>query len=109
MGLLHTEAKCRALMLYRLCGLGRQVESPTGRWLRRWGLHRPSTNPPNITKRLAQFEYLQHLQLDSAYVPPRGVTESDKGHRRRAYATLMSILSVPPSEKAMRIERRWPA
>ena len=109
MGLLHTEAKCRALMLYRLRELGRQGETPTGRWLRRWGLHRPSNNPPNSTKGLAKFEYLRHLQMDSAYVPPRGETESDKGHRRRAYATLVTILSVSSGEKAMRIEIRWPA
>jgi hypothetical protein len=101
-------AKCRALLLYRLHDLGTKKGSPTALWLRRWGLIRPSANPPNYNKRLEKFEYLQHWEMDSADVSPRVPEETGKAYRRRIYTILATLLQAEPNEKGIRIEKRWP-
>jgi hypothetical protein len=101
-------AKCRALLICRLYDLGTKEGSPTALWLRRWNLHRPSANPPNYNKSRAKFEYLQQLELDSAYVSPRGPAETGKAYRRRIYTVLATLLQAAPNDRGMRIEKLWP-
>jgi hypothetical protein len=46
-GLLHIEAKCRTLVLYRMWILSRKTGTITAAWLQRWRLMDTEENPPH--------------------------------------------------------------
>jgi hypothetical protein len=108
MGVVHTEAKCRALLFYRLREQANRAGSETERLLQRWGLLSHSKNPPNLNRRLLACAYLQEHALDMAYIPPRTVMEMTKGYKRRIYTSMLALLRKTPSEPTMRIENRSP-
>jgi hypothetical protein len=80
--LIHIDAKCCALLLYRLQTLGKIKESPKEGWLKHWGLLRTGQNPPNQNRIPASLEYLRRMEVDSAYVTPQGSSESPKRYRK---------------------------
>jgi hypothetical protein len=101
-------AKCRALMIYRLLEQARRIGSQTEMWLKRWDLTTPSTNPPNIDRRLRNLEYLNTVKIDSAYITPRQTTEPNSTYKRRLYKTMVQLVQEVPGRKKMRVEQIWP-
>jgi hypothetical protein len=47
LALIHAEAKCRALLLYRLQTLSQNTRTTTAQWLKKLNLLQPNKNPPN--------------------------------------------------------------
>jgi hypothetical protein len=61
--------------------------------------------PPNKNRALENFEYLQHLEIDSAYIPTRCMTESGRAYRRCIYNILANYLQAETNARGMRIEK----
>ena len=100
LALTHAEAKCRALLLYRLQTLSQNARTTTAQWLKKWNLLQPSKNPPNRERIPATLDYLRILETDSAYIVPQGKTETVQTYRRRIYDTLVILMNTetkPPA------------
>jgi hypothetical protein len=48
------------------------------------------------------------VEIDSAYVTPQGLTESEKSYRRRIYNILVTFLQAEANARGMSIEKLWP-
>jgi hypothetical protein len=105
--LLHVEAKCRALLLFRLQEMNKKPTLPTVQWLHYWGLQSRSSNPSNRNSRMYKFQYLCMYALDLAYVMPQHGDETLRHCKRRLYTTLILLLQDTPGGTVMRIEQKW--
>jgi hypothetical protein len=76
--LTNIAAKCRALYYNRMRTQENREGTLTGAWLKYWGIHKRSHNPPNRNTYPQHLEYLRMIEFDSAYVPPIGNGESLK-------------------------------
>jgi hypothetical protein len=103
-GLINLVAKCRMLLLFRITDLGKKAQSITARWLGNWGLLHTRTTRPNKNRALDNFEYLQHLEIDSAYISARGMAQSGRAYRTRIYNILANYLQAEANARVMRIE-----
>ena len=83
LALIHSEAKCRALILYRLQTLSQNARTTTAQWLKKWNLLQRSKNPPNRERIAATLDYLRLLETDSAYMVSQGKTVTVQTYRRR--------------------------
>ena len=72
LALINAEAKCRALLLYRLQTQSQNAGTTMPQWLKKWNLLQPSKNPPNRERTPATLDYLRILETDSAYIVPQG-------------------------------------
>ena len=104
--LTHMETKCRALLINRLQIQSEIEGSVTNWWLNRWRLKHHSANPPHLARIPKQLEYLRILATDTAYIDPRGQTETIKKFRRRTYEVLRNLLSKETPPMRMRIETK---
>jgi hypothetical protein len=105
--LIHIDAKCCALILYRIQTQGKKEGSPTASWLQKWGLLHPSKNSSNKNRIPASLDYLRELEVDSVCVTPQGLTESAKTYRRRMYDVMVTQLQAEANAKEMRIKKLW--
>jgi hypothetical protein len=79
----------------------------TGAWLKYWGIHKRSHNPPNRNTFPQHLEYLRMIELDSAYIPPIGYEESPKLYKRRLYTTIDTLIRNNQPRGGMRIQKAW--
>ena len=70
LALINAEAKCRALLLYRLQTLSQNARKTTAQWLKKSNLLQPSKNPPNGERKPATLNYLRIMETESAYIVP---------------------------------------
>jgi len=60
-------------------------------WMRTWGLNAKGANPPFRDVVPENLEYLLRFAMDLAYVDEKGLMESKRAYKRRAYNTLYNI------------------
>jgi hypothetical protein len=65
------------------------------------GTTTPQYKPPNKNRIPAKYEYLQQMEIDSAYVPPRTPSETTRLYKRCIYNTLITYLQAEANEKGM--------
>jgi hypothetical protein len=106
--LLNSAAKCMALFLFRMREQGMEDGMLTAEWMRRWGLHQRSTNPTSESRTSRMLEYLHRYDMESAYVAPQGLLETQKAYKKRPYNMMHTIMSASAGTKEMRVTRRWP-
>jgi hypothetical protein len=76
--LINIAAKCRALFYNGMRIQEHKGGTLTGAWLKHWGLHKRSSNPPKGNTLPTNLEYLRLIEIDSAYIRPMGNGESMK-------------------------------
>jgi hypothetical protein len=106
--LTNVSTKSRALLYYRLTIQGRETDTFTANWLRKWDLLSLDENPPHITRIPHYLGYLRQYALDNAYIHPQGCGETKKAYKSRIYSTMSHLLNVTVVPPLMRNERLWP-
>jgi len=64
------EAKCTALLLYRMYLQGQRNGTVTAAWLQTWGRNGRQANPQHATKFPINLAYLYVYALNMAYITP---------------------------------------
>jgi hypothetical protein len=107
-GLADAEAKCRALLLYRMWTQSHRDVEITAELQRYWNLNEKRRNPPHIQRIPKRLEYLRIYALEMAYVEPPQQTEAPRAFRRRVYETLRTIQLATNKPRDVRIMLLYP-
>jgi len=83
-----TEAKCMALLLYRMYLQGQRNGTVTAAWLQTWNITGRQANPQHSTKFSTK---LYVYTVNMAYITPPEQDENPRCFRRRIYASLRSM------------------
>jgi hypothetical protein len=106
--LTNVSTKSRALLYYRLTIQGRETDTLTANWLRKWDLLSLGENPPHITRIPHYLGDLRQYALDNAYIHTQGCGETNKAYKSRIYSTMSHLLNVTVVPPLMRNEMLWP-
>ena len=74
----------------------------------RWRIQTQSKNPPYKERIPKALGYLRWFDVEAAYVPQQGSTESLRAYKTRIYNTMATILRAGSATPVMRVARRWP-
>jgi len=85
------EAKCTALLLYRMYLQGQRNGTVTAAWLQAWSLTGRQANPPHATKFPTKLAYLYVYAVNMAYITPPEQDEALRCFHRLIYASLHSM------------------
>jgi hypothetical protein len=107
-GIIDIGTKCQALIHHHLQTLHKIQESTTAVWSRKWKLHMPNHNPPQIQLISAEMDYMCHFAMDTAYIPTQQEFESRTKFKCRIYATMVLLLRETTTLPAMRVILLWP-
>ena len=108
MGLLEIQAKCRALLLYRMYVQGHKTGTNTANWMRMWNLLGRQGNPPQARQIPEKFTYLRNYAMDMAYVQWTGPGAPPPGWRKQIYGTLMEMTRAARRDDGVRITTLYP-
>jgi hypothetical protein len=98
------EAKCQALFIYRLRQQGSRG-AVTADWLKSWGMHVPTLNPPGNKRTPKTWEYLHTYDMEMAYVTPLEELESAKTHKQRLYTKKLDSLRAAAGQREMSCDK----
>jgi hypothetical protein len=104
----HTEAKCSALLLCRMCTQSRKEGTITAEWLLKWKLSNEQENPPQSWKPLEKLKYLQVYALDMPYIQYDNIKEKIAKLRQHKYRQLQMMVQARTGIKDMWIETMYP-
>ena len=90
-GLIDVEAKCKALLLYRMWTQSLRERDITAEWLRYWDLQEQGANPPHVQGIPRQLEYLRTYAREMAYVEVPKQGEAPRAFRKKMYGTSRTI------------------
>jgi hypothetical protein len=102
------EAKCRALLLYRMWTQSQRDVEITAEWQRYWNLNEKRGNSARVQRTPKSLEYLRIYALEMAYVKPPQQSEAPRAFRRRVYETLRAIQLATNSPRDVRIVLLYP-
>ena len=69
---------------------------------------RKNTQPPQIRRIPAKFDYLYRYNIEAAYTPIRTDSENHKSHNKRLYTDLLTSICVAAGSPEMPIQKIWP-
>jgi hypothetical protein len=108
LGLTDVEAKCRALLLYRMWTQSERVGEITAEWHRYWNLNTPRENLPHVQRIPKSLDYLRIYALEMEYVEPPQQSEALRAFGTRVYETLRSIQITTNKPRDVRITLLYP-
>jgi hypothetical protein len=82
-GMVHTAAKCMALLFYRMNERVRENGTVTAEWMRWWGLQEKTPNPPYNRRTPQKMAHLHQSDMKSAYLTTRGRDETARGYKKQ--------------------------
>jgi hypothetical protein len=77
-------------------------------WMRRWGLHEQTKNPPHYKRTLTVLQYMNRYYTETEYMPPRIDTENLKSYKCRLYRMSFVSLQASTDLRPMHLETKWP-
>jgi hypothetical protein len=81
----------------------------TAGWLRRWGLHTNSHNPPNRTVTHPQLKYMCLIETESAYMDQQERGEGTTAFRKQTYRNMAALTRNPLAPTDIRVTKMWPS
>jgi hypothetical protein len=109
--MLDVAAKCRALLLTRMCAQGNKGRSASAAWFQYWGLKTNRANPPpppNYRRIPKSLGYLSTYALEMAFIEPSRKGQTLRALRRKVYEILRTISMPGNMPGEMRVTQLHP-
>ena len=102
------EAKCTALLLYRMYLQGQRNGTVTAAQLQTWNLSGRQANPLHSTKFPINLACLYVYAVNMAYITPPELDEAPRCFRRRIYVSIHSTALALKGARGIRIMTQQP-
>jgi len=105
-GLTNTVAKWLALFIFRMEGQGMRKDTFIAECIKSGDYMKRRINP-TCKENPKKLEYL-HRYMESAYMTPRGTSETPKSYKMRLYTSHLTSIQAAAGHPEMRIEKLRP-